>query len=102
MTITSLVFAVFCVITILIYWRLPQRHRIIWLFTVSTAFIITWSWELAAILLVIATVNFYLGSWLGAAKDKRRVLLWIGIGLTSWFWRHSNIVVFMSQPLLIC
>ena len=79
MTITSLVFAVFCVLTILIYWRLPQRYRIVWLFTVSTVFVLTWSWELAAILLVIATVNFNLGSWLGAAKDERRVLLWIGI-----------------------
>jgi D-alanyl-lipoteichoic acid acyltransferase DltB (MBOAT superfamily) len=79
MTITSLVFAVFCALTILIYWRFPQHYRSLWLFIVSTVFIITWSWELAAILLVIATVNFYLGGWLGAAKDKRRVLLWIGI-----------------------
>ncbi len=80
MTITSLVFAVFCAVSILIYWGLPQRHRPLWLFIVSMIFILTWSWNLAGILLVVATVNFHLGKWLGVAKDRRRVLLWIGIG----------------------
>jgi alginate O-acetyltransferase complex protein AlgI len=80
MSITSLFFAFFCAASILIYWRLPQRNRIIWLFIVSMAFMLTWSWNLAGILLVVTTVNFLLGIWLGVAKDSRRVLLWIGIG----------------------
>ena len=80
MSITSFVFAIFCAASILVYWRLPQRYRILWLFTVSMVFILTWSWNLAGILLVVATVNFFLGGWLGVAKDRRRVLLWIGIG----------------------
>jgi len=80
MSITSLVFVIFCTASILVYWRLPQQHRILWLFIVSMAFILTWSWNLAGILLVVATVNFLLGRWLGLAKDRRRVLLWIGIG----------------------
>jgi alginate O-acetyltransferase complex protein AlgI len=80
MSITSLVFVLFCAASILIYWRLPQRQRILWLFTVSMMFIISWSWNLAGILLVVATVNFNLGKWLGAAKDRQRALLWIGIG----------------------
>ena len=80
MTITSLVFVIFCAASILVYWRLPQRYRILWLFIISMAFILTWSWSLAGILLVVATVNFYLGKWLAAAKDKQPALLWIGIG----------------------
>jgi D-alanyl-lipoteichoic acid acyltransferase DltB (MBOAT superfamily) len=80
MSITSLVFVVFCAATILIYWRLPQRHRILWLFIVSMVFVISWSWNLAGILLIVATVNFLVGKWLGAAKDRQRALLWIGIG----------------------
>ena len=80
MSITSLFFVVFCAASILVYWRLPQRRRTIWLFIVSMAFILSWSWNLAGILLVVATVNFLLGSWLGLAKDRRRALLWIGIG----------------------
>jgi len=79
MNITSLVFAVFCAGTILVYWCLPARFRNWWLLVVSTGFIITWSWELAGILLVVATTNFYLGRWLGATENRQRVLLWIGI-----------------------
>jgi D-alanyl-lipoteichoic acid acyltransferase DltB (MBOAT superfamily) len=106
MSITSFVFVIFCAVSILIYWRLPQLYRIPWLFAVSLVFIISWSWELAGILLVVATVNFLLGRWLGisspaitkpevgaamtpdpipgeslgTAKDRLRALLWIGIG----------------------
>jgi alginate O-acetyltransferase complex protein AlgI len=80
MTITSLAFAVFCAVAILFYWRLPQCYRTLWLFAISIAFIITWSWELAGIFLVVATVNFYLGRWLAIAERRRRVLLWTGIG----------------------
>jgi len=80
MSITSLLFAACCLIVILIYWHLPSRYRTWWLFAVSVAFLITWSWELAAIMLVVATVNFYLGHWLGIAANGRRSLLWIGIG----------------------
>ena len=80
MSITSLAFAAFCAVAILIYWRLPQHYRTIWLFAISIIFVVTWSWELAAILLVVATINFYLGRWLGVAECRRRVLLWIGIG----------------------
>ena len=80
MSITSFVFIIFCAAAILVYWRLPQSHRILWLFIVSMIFIITWSWNLAAILLVVATVNFLLGKWLGIANDRRQGLLWIGIG----------------------
>ena len=80
MSITTLVFAAFCAVSILIYWRLPQHYRPIWLFAVSIVFVITWSWELAGILLVVATVNFYLGGWLGVAENRRRILLSIGIG----------------------
>ncbi len=80
MTITSLAFAVFCAVAVLVYWRLPQRYRTPWLFAVSMAFIITWSWELAGIFLVVATVNFYLGRWLAIVERRRKVLLWIGVG----------------------
>jgi alginate O-acetyltransferase complex protein AlgI len=97
MSITSFVFIIFCAVSILIYWRLPQHYRIPWLFAVSMVFVLTWSWSLAGILLVVATVNFFLGNWLGMAgstptssndpgkspgtvKNSRRILLWLGIG----------------------
>ena len=80
MTITSLAFAAFCSVAILVYWRLPQRYRTLWLFAVSMVFIATWSWQLAGIFLVVASTNFYLGRWLAIIERKRKVLLWVGIG----------------------
>jgi alginate O-acetyltransferase complex protein AlgI len=79
MNVASLVFALFCTIALLVYWRLPDRLRVGWLLLVSLAFIITWSWELAGILLVVATTNYFLGRWLGSAQNEKKGLLWIGI-----------------------
>jgi len=80
MSITSLAFVIFCVVAILVYRTMPPSYRIGWLFAASIGFLLTWAWDLAAILLVVATVNFTLGRWLGAATNRRRSLLWIGIG----------------------
>jgi alginate O-acetyltransferase complex protein AlgI len=80
MSITSFAFAAFCAVAILVYWRLPAHHRITWLFAVSIFFLASWSWELTGILLVMATINFLLGRWLGVAESRQRILLWIGIG----------------------
>ena len=79
MSITSLAFAVFCIGVIPIYWLLPGRFRTGWLFAISVGFVITWSWELAGILLVVATVNYYLGRWLAGAGKRRGTFLWAGI-----------------------
>lgn len=80
MSITSLAFVVFCVVAILVYRFLPSPYRTGWLFAASIGFLLTWAWDLAAILLVVATVNFTLGRWLGVATNRRRFLLWTGIG----------------------
>jgi len=80
MSITSLTFVVFCFVAILAYRFLPSHYRTGWLFAVSIGFLFTWAWDLAAILLVVATVNFYMGRWLEAAASRRRFLLWTGIG----------------------
>ncbi len=103
MNITSLVFIIFCAASLLVYWRLPQRYQIPWLFTVSMVFVLTWSWNLAGILLVVATVNFVLGRMLGVAKDRRRVLLWVGIGfnvLALVALKYSNFYVTALTRLL--
>jgi D-alanyl-lipoteichoic acid acyltransferase DltB (MBOAT superfamily) len=80
MTITSLLFAAFCLVSLVIYWKLPDRFRGHWLFAVSIAFLLTWSWQLLGIFVVIGTVNFFLGKMLAKAHNNKRSLLWIGIG----------------------
>ena len=79
MSVTSLIFGLFCLCAILVYRLAPVRFRNPWLLIVSLIFVITWSWQLAAILLGVAGVNYFLGGWLGQADKRRRYLLWIGI-----------------------
>jgi alginate O-acetyltransferase complex protein AlgI len=80
MNVTSVIFFAGCVPAGLVYWRLPGRFRTLWLFVLSLGFLLTWSWGLTGILLVVATVNFFLGRWLERAVVRRRVMLWIGVG----------------------
>ncbi|MFH2040795.1 MAG: MBOAT family O-acyltransferase, partial [Chloroflexota bacterium] len=80
MTITSLIFMSFCLIALGVYWKLPTQYRILWLLAISSIFLLTWSWQLAGIFLVIGTVNYFLGKWLWKAEINRRTLLWMGIG----------------------
>ncbi len=79
MSITSLLFAGFCIAAIGVYWLLPARFRGGWVLAVSAAFVISWSWELAGILLAVATINYFLGRWLERAEKGRRAILWSGI-----------------------
>jgi alginate O-acetyltransferase complex protein AlgI len=79
MNIASIIFSVFCTGAILVYWLVPSRFRAWWLFGISTLFVVSWSWELACILLVVASANFLLGQWLQSEKIRRRALLWTGI-----------------------
>jgi alginate O-acetyltransferase complex protein AlgI len=100
MSITSLAFALFCTSAILIYWRLPTRFRVWWLFTVSAGFVVTWSWALAGILLVVAVVNYSLGRWLGSAQVRQRTLLWIGILFNLFVLAALKYADFYIQPLI--
>lgn len=79
MNITTLSFAAFVVIVVVGYRLFPARFRNIWLFVACLGFLAAWSWEFVGILLIIGTVNYFLGEWIGKAKDGRKRLLWIGI-----------------------
>ena len=103
MNITSITFALFCVIGVLVYWQLPDKYRIPWLFVLSLIFTVSWSWMLAMILLIVATVNFYIGHWLTVAKIRQRMLLWIGIGfnlLTLVALKYNNFYTISLAQLL--
>jgi D-alanyl-lipoteichoic acid acyltransferase DltB (MBOAT superfamily) len=79
MNITIASFAAFMLIVVLGYRLLSARFRNIWLFVACLGFLITWSWEFVGILLVLGTVNYILGGWIGEAKEGRKRILWIGI-----------------------
>ena len=79
MNITIASFAAFMLIVVLGYRLLSARFRNIWLFVACLGFLITWSWEFVGILLVLGTVNYILGGWIGEAKEGSKRILWIGI-----------------------
>ncbi len=81
MEITSGHFLLFLFATLVIYYLLPRRPQNYWLLIVSYIFCITWSWEVAAVLLFVTAINFLLGHRLRVNDEGRRGLLWLGLGL---------------------
>ena len=79
--ITSGHFLLFLFATLVIYYLLPRRPQNYWLLIVSYIFCITWSWEVAAVLLFVTAINFLLGHRLRVNDEGRRGLLWLGLGL---------------------
>jgi alginate O-acetyltransferase complex protein AlgI len=81
MNITSLGFAGFVVLTLLVYYALPRRPQNILLVGVSYMFYITWSWWYALVLVVMTVVNFVLAQHLRTGDQAHRRRLWFGIGV---------------------
>lgn len=81
MEITSWQFLLFLFLTLVIYYLLPRRLQNYWLLVVSYVFCITWSWEVAAVLLFVTAINFLLARRLRVNDTGRRGLLWLGISL---------------------
>lgn len=78
MPLTSLNFAGFTLIALLLYYPLPRRAQNAVLLVASYAFAWSWSWWVALVLLALTALNFALGA---ALTRERRGLLWLGIAL---------------------
>lgn len=81
MSITSLEFAGFVVLTLFVYYLLPRRPQNVLLLGASYVFYISWSGWYALVLAVLTLVNFALAPRLRREAQPRRALLWIGIGI---------------------
>ncbi len=80
MPITSLTFLGFVAAVLVVYYLLPLHRQNWWLLLVSYGFYVTWSRQLAVVLLVATLFNFWLGRRLAQAPANRRaVWLWTGI-----------------------
>ena len=62
MDITSLDFAGFTILVLLVYYLLPRRPQNILLLGVSYLFYVTWSWWYALVLAIMTLINFRAGS----------------------------------------
>jgi alginate O-acetyltransferase complex protein AlgI len=81
MAITSLAFAGFTLLALVIYYLLPRRAQNYWLLLLSYLFLVTWAWEFAAVLLAMTLANFVLAQRIQVATRNRRALLFFAVGI---------------------
>lgn len=79
MTITSLEFAAFALITLVIYYALPPRPQNMLLLGLSYVFYATWSWSYALILAGMTLVNFGLARAIVNKPSPRRAIMILGV-----------------------
>lgn len=79
MSITSLTFAAFSLIVLLLYYLLPRRPQNFLLLAASYVFIATWAVEFALVFAALTALNFWLGIQTAPNKTRRRLALWAGI-----------------------
>jgi alginate O-acetyltransferase complex protein AlgI len=96
MEITSGLFLLFLIASLVIYYLLPRRPQNYWLLIASYVFCITWAWEFALVLLTVTVVNFVLGQRLRRDNQGRRNILWLGLAfniLVLVFFRTTDFFV---------
>jgi alginate O-acetyltransferase complex protein AlgI len=81
MSIISLNFAGFVVLSLIIYYLLPRRPQNYLLLIASYVFYATWTWWYLLVLGALTLVNFVLARRLRVDGQPRRRLLWAGIGV---------------------
>ena len=77
MEITTFLFAGFVVLTAIGFRCLPKRCKNIWLLFACAVFIISWSWKFLVILLLLVTINYFLGKHAAGGQGKK--VLWAGV-----------------------
>lgn len=78
MGITTFLFAGFVVLAAIGYRWLPQRIKNLWLLFACAVFIVSWSWKFLIILLLLATINYFLGKHVADVRQGKK-FLWAGV-----------------------
>lgn len=101
MPITSYIFAIFTVLSLLIYYLIKGRLQNVWLLAVSYIFILAWNWQFAVVLLLITAFNFLLANLLAERKHKPLLILGISANLlVLLFFRTINFLLPETQAFL--
>lgn len=89
MTILSLEFLVFVLVTLAIYYLLPGRWQNLFLLAASYYFYYTWFAFYPFLLLALTAAVYGVGHWLYNSARGKRAILWLGIllniGFVLWF-----------------
>lgn len=78
MEITSIYFGLSTIAAIIIFYFLKSRYRLVFLVTISCAFIASYSYYLLVYILFYTTINFYFGLKIPLVRNKK---LWFRMGL---------------------
>jgi alginate O-acetyltransferase complex protein AlgI len=70
MEITSLYFVLISLVSILIFYLLPDKYRIIYLTILSCGFIATYSYFMLAYIIIYALINYFIGLRIPESKHK--------------------------------
>ena len=81
MAIISLKFALFVLVSALIFYLLPGKLQNPFLLAASYYFYITWDWQYALVLLALTLFNFFYAQLLFRSQARRKLALWGGVGL---------------------
>ena len=84
MLFNSLAFAIFLPIVFLIYWRLPDRYRVFFLFLSSYYFYMSWNVKYVVLILFTTVISYVAANLLEKTKNKKkRTLLLTTVLLAS-------------------
>ena len=81
MNITSIQFALFTLLVLVVYYLLPRRTQNYWLLFVSYIFIITWNWRFALVLAAVSSINYLVALRVRVDDAGRRGWLYLGIAI---------------------
>ena len=99
-TLLSVKFLAFVLITLAIYYLMPGRWQNLILLIASYYFYSTWLPHYPILLLALTIINFGFGHWLYRSTRSKRAILWTGIlfniGFMLWFLVGAGIV----KPML--
>ena len=103
MSLTSVEFALFVTAVLAVYYLLPGRAQCGWLLLASYVFYGTWDWRFPVALAGLTAANFVIGRRLRVARQARRPLLWLGIGINLAALagcKYGDVLGAALQPLL--
>jgi len=100
MTITSLNFAAFVAIVLIVYYLLPLKWQNVWLLLVSYVFYFNFGLRVTSVLVIMTLANYIFAKSIFKSGKGRTLLLWVGIGFNISalaFFKYSD---FFLPPVL--
>ncbi|MBM3723919.1 MAG: MBOAT family protein [Acidobacteria bacterium] len=95
------IYAIFLILAVFIYWRLPWRKQNVFLLAASYLFYGWWDWRFLSLILISTIVDYQCARIIARSGDvlKRRTLLSISVGLNLAFLGFFKYFNFFADSL---